>query len=237
MEILNKKPLIYLPLTANEMPENVTLNYEMRHKGDEIIGKASCQLSSDIEIVFLECNRTSGAFEIQVGNSYYSSLAGSTDLKVNWKKEDLSLVYLQQDNQTDVFSNQILIEPDRETFVATMINSQGFEEQIVFTPQTLVTEEWAYRLMGLPFDTQNTWIATYLEPFGWRPETEDNGPVIKQNFLIKSQKEKIHIPAGDFDTWKVQLMDGQIAWYTVSTPHIPVKIQGDVFDYYLLDQE
>ena len=237
MEILNKKPLIYMPLSAKEVPENTTLNYEMRHKGDEIIGKASCQISTDNEIIFLECQRTSGAFEVQVGNSYFSSLAGSTDLKVNWKKEDLSLIYLQQDNQTDVFSNQILIEPDRETFIATMMNSQGFEEQIAFTPQTLVTEEWAYQLMGLPFETQNTWIATYLEPFGWRPETEDNGPVLKQNFLIKSQKEKIQVPAGDFDTWKVQLMDGQAAWYTVSIPHIPVKIQGDVFDYYLIDQK
>jgi hypothetical protein len=47
----------------------------------------------------------------------------------------------------------------------------------------------------------------------------------------------IKVPAGDFNTWKVQLMDGQAAWYTVTTPHIPVKIQGDVFDYYLIDQE
>ena len=148
MEILNRKPLIYLPLSAKEIPENTTLIYQMRHKGDEIIGNASCQISTENEIIFLECQRTSGAFEIQVGNSYFSSLAGSTDLTVKWKKEDLSLIYLQQDNQTDVFSNQILIEPDRETFIATMMNSQGFEERIAFTPQTLVTEEWAYRLHG-----------------------------------------------------------------------------------------
>jgi len=237
MEILNKKPLIYMPLSSKAMAENAVLHYEIRHKGGEIIGKAFCQLSSDNELIFLKCQRSNDAFEIQVGNSYYNSLAGSTDLNVHWKKDGLSLIYLQQDNQTEVFSNQILIEPDGETFIATILNSQGFEEQIKITPQTLVTEEWAYRLMGLSFESQSTWIATYLEPFAWRTETEDNGPVLKQNFLIQSQKEKIQVPAGNFDTWKVQLMDGQTAWYTDSTPHIPVKIQGDVLDYYLLDQE
>jgi len=236
MEILNKKPLIYLPLTGDEMPD-ITLNYELRHKGDEIVGSAACNIYSKEEIVYLECNRSNTAFEIQVGNSYYSSLEGSTEFKANWNKEDLSLIYLRQDNQTAVFSNQIIIEPNRDTFIASVKNSQGFEEQIEFTPQTLVSEEWAFRLMALPFESQNTWLSMYLEPFGWRPDTEDNGPVLKQNFLINSKKERIQFQSGTVETWKVQLMDGQTAWYTVSVPHIPIKIQGNVLDYYLTNQE
>jgi len=236
-EVMNSSPINYLPLSANQMPEKVNLSYELRHKGDEVIGSANCQISSDVETIQLDCQRSSEAFEVQTGNSYYSSMAGSTEMKAKWKKTDLAIISLKQIDKTESFSNQWEINPFNDESRLIVTNSRGFEEQFDFSSNILITEEWPFRLKGLPFETQNTWITSYLEPFGWREKTQDNGPVLKSNFLIQSSKETIKVPAGEFETWKVQLMNGQAAWYTVASPHLPVKIQGNVFDYYLLEQD
>ena len=236
LEIINSSPINYLPLSTDQMPGDVNLSYELRHKGDELIGTASCQFSSGVDSIQLMCQRSSEAFEVQTGNSYFSSLAGSTEMEAQWKKSDLAIISLKQIDKTESFSNQWEIRPINDESRVIVTNSRGFEEQFDFPSNTLVTEEWPFRLMGLPFDTQNTWISAYLEPFGWREKSQDNGPVLKTNFLIQSSKETIKVPAGEFETWKVQLMNGQAAWYTVDSPHIPVKIQGNVFDFYLLEQ-
>lgn len=236
LEVMNSSPINYLPLSSDHMPGHINLRYELRHKGDEVIGSGSCQISSGVEVIQLVCQRSSGAFEVQAGNSYFSSMAGSTAMNAQWNMTDLAIISLKQIDKTETFSNQWEINPFNDKSRIIVTNSRGFEDQFDFPSNILVTEEWPFRLMGLAFETQNTWMTSYLDPFGWREKTQDNGPVLKSNFLIQSSKETIKVPAGEFETWKVQLMNGQAAWYTVASPHLPVKIEGNVFDYYLLEQ-
>jgi hypothetical protein len=158
------------------------------------------------------------------------------DLDVSWKKEDLSLTGLVLSNRSETYESGWTIAPQDGQLIITLTNQAETSAQLAFDPGVLSAEEWPFRLMGLPFDSEQAWRTSYLVPATWREKTQDSGPVLRNDIVLHSQPESLQVPAGNFETWKVQLSNGQSAWYSQELPHIPVKIDGDIFIYTLMQQ-
>jgi hypothetical protein len=91
--------------------------------------------------------------------------------------------------------------------------------------------------MGLDFVPGRSYKVEYLIPHTWRQETEDNGPLLKQEKLTITGPESISVPAGEFLAWKVTLSNGQTAWYSVEQPTILLRFDANMFNFLLVETE
>jgi membrane protease YdiL (CAAX protease family) len=236
-EISKAKNLATLALDGQRLPVSANWVYEIQHKGNEKIGESICQWHQGEIDSNLSCKSTNERFEIQTGNGYFSSLAGSSSLNVQWRTFDLHLVNLSQKNLNDIYQHGWQIQELDGNLQLSLQAENLAQDTLTFAPHTLLQEEWAWRLMGLDFVSGRSYKVEYLNPLTWRQETEDNGPLLKQEKLTITGPETISIPAGEFLAWKASLSNGQTAWYSVEQPTILLRFDANMFNFLLVEVE
>jgi membrane protease YdiL (CAAX protease family) len=234
-EISQARSSATLALDGQQLPVSALWVYEIQHKGGEKIGESICQWHHGEIDSNLSCKSTNEGFEIQTGNSYFSSLAGSSSLNVQWRTEDLHLVNLYQKNLNDIYQHSWQVQELDDNLQLSVQAENLAQDTLTFPPHTLLQEEWAWRLMGLDFASGRSYKVEFLVPLTWRQETEDNGPVLKQEKLTITRPESISVPAGEFQAWKVTLSNGQTAWYTVEQPTILIRFESNMFNFLLVE--
>jgi len=236
-EISQARSSASLTLNGEQLPVSALWVYEIQHKGDEKIGESVCQWHKGEVDANLSCQSTYEDFEIQTGNSYFSLLAGSSSLNVQWRTDDLHLVNLFQRNLNDKFQHSWQVQ-ERDGNLQLSLQAENLAQDThTFPPQTLLQDEWAWRLMGLDFVTGRSYKVDYLIPLTWHQETEDNGPLLKQEKLTITGPESISVPAGEFQAWKATLSNGQTAWYSVEQPTILLRFDANMFNFLLVAAE
>lgn len=236
-EISQTRSSASLTLNGEQLPVSAFWVYEIQHKGDEKIGESICQWHQGELDANLSCQRTFEGFEIQTGNSYFSSLAGTSSLNVQWRTEDFHLVNLFQKNLNDKYLQSWQVQELDELMQLSLQAENLVQDTLTFPPQTLLQEEWAWRLMGLDFASGVSYNIEYLIPLTWRQETEDNGPLLEQVKLTITGPESITVPAGEFQAWKASLSNGQTAWYSVEQPSILLRFDANMFNFLLVEGE
>jgi membrane protease YdiL (CAAX protease family) len=236
-EISQAKSQTALQLDGTQLPVSAQWKYELQHKGEKVVGSALCQWHQGEVDANLSCQSTNEGFEIQTGNSYFSSLAGSSSFNVQWRTVDLHLVNLYQKNMNDKYQHSWQVQERDELLQLSVQAEKLAQDTLTFPPQTLLQEEWAWRLMGLDFVPGRSYKVEYLIPHTWRQETEDNGPLLKQEKLTITGPESISVPAGEFLAWKVTLSNGQTAWYSVEQPTILLRFDANMFNFLLVETE
>ena len=236
-EISQTRSSASLTLNGEQLPVSALWVYEIQHKGDEKIGESICQWHQGELDANLSCQRTFEGFEIQTGNSYFSSLAGTSSLNVQWRTEDFHLVNLFQKNLNDKYLQSWQVQELDELMQLSLQAENLVQDTLTFPPQTLLQEEWAWRLMGLDFASGVSYNIEYLIPLTWRQETEDNGPLLEQVKLTITGPESITVPAGEFQAWKASLSNGQTAWYSVEQPSILLRFDANMFNFLLVEGE
>ncbi len=234
-EIAQAKRLSALPLDGHSLPVSAQWTYEIQHKGGEKIGEAICQWHQGEVESNLSCEWEYEGFEYQEGSSYFSSLDQSTSLAVEWQTDNLQLVSLNQKNSNEIFESKWQIKKIGSNLQLSILAENIAQNTISFAPETLIQEEWGWRLMGLSFDPGRTYELDYLVPLTWRQKTEDNGPLLVKERLNISGPESISVPAGEFQAWKVSLSNGQIAWYSADQPAILVRFDSQMVNYLLTE--
>jgi membrane protease YdiL (CAAX protease family) len=235
VEVVTGKLMGELKLNAAQMPQQTaTYIYQIRHKGDQPVGEMFCTLQPLNQSITLACARTVEAFEYQSNNSFYSSLDMETSISVAWNQEGLALQQMSETNSSDQYASSWQIQQIEQELVFSL-DENGILINESFPTQTLVEDEWPWRLMGLPFSDIYTAQFNYLEPLTWRQKTQDNGPSLDSGaYLTVNPAEEISTPAGTFTAWKISLSNNQTAWYDVNAPHTLVKVEARMFDYYLI---
>jgi len=222
-----------LQLNGDKLPAAAKWTYEIQHKGGEAIGMSICDWHLSASSANLSCQQEHSAFEIQIGNSFFSSLALESRMTVAWQTDNLDLINLYQEKNGEQYQSSWVINTTEDELTIDINSQGGPAEPLTISEKPLIQEEWAWRLMGLSFDPLRSYQIEYLTPLTWREDTKDNGPSIKQERLVVSGPETLQVPAGSFQAWKVALSNGETAWYSVETPHILLRFDSNMVNYLL----
>lgn len=222
-----------LKLESQSLPVSAQWKYEIHHKGGDPIGFAECQWHTSELSLNLSCQKEYEAFEVQIGNSFFSSAAVNARLTVEWEPEQLNLSSLVQENITELYSSSWQTDKAGNELILQVRTQDPKIEPFTFSPSTLVQEEWAWRLMGLSFAEHKTSSVDYLTPLTWREETQDSGPHLKNVRILITGPENIQVPAGEFPAWKVLLSNGEVAWYQAEEPHALLRFDANMVNYLL----
>ncbi len=231
-----------LALPAAEWPDATQWQYEIYNPADELVGASECLLTPEGALIDLACTSTVRAYEVRIGDSFWSNAGGERRDHFRWRAADGSLISGQtvMDLRDGAYYADIRWTTDADG-ISVQINVRGELERVFELPwsETPRADEAALPLLN---DYAAPWQLTALDlragtwgqtarfdPFTWRPATEDSGPVAAQWLVMVMGRERITTPAGAFQTWKVTFGNQQTVWLDDSvTPAQPVRFFNGV---------
>jgi hypothetical protein len=198
-------------------PAPMTWRYELRNIVNEPVGEAECALTPNEERITLHCQVRQEAFEVQVGQAFWSSDTAEWLITSVWSASSLRLFEAQGLRESDTLAYSYRIVRDEETL--RMIGEvHGVPEELILPPYALVAYEWPWRMSGLPFALGFSADTVVAWPLRWRPETQDNGPYAEETTVTVRGGTPVRVPWGDAVAWMV-VVGEQAAWYDADAPH------------------
>lgn len=204
-----------LALEPAPWTEPAHLAYDLWNVANEQVGEAECTLTPEGEAVAFDCFTRQRSFEARIGQSLYAG--GRYELTQTGRWDAATMRLLEADLRFDG-------EYGGWTAHIGPAASAGGELSLWLgdgpaTPlpaDTVLTAEWPWRLMALPFE-RTGFLGSHLNHT--RLGTgEPEGQVEAGVVLVRGQEDLPTPPSGNALAWKVML--GQkTAWYAAQAPH------------------
>jgi membrane protease YdiL (CAAX protease family) len=244
-ELVARQPL---ELEAAPWQDAVRWRYEMRNPLDQPAGRVDCQLMPEDSTFTLDCHIQTEAFEVRVGNSTYYS--GGTDERhlFRWAADDMRLI------EAETISDLTWTGGDGQSHERVTVTPAGDElslsymreddptrqvtsRQITFSPETLFSGDWLWRLAAMPFQSYYGAQAQMAYSSVWSEEDQSNVSAVRPVAILVVAREPITVPAGDFTAWRVEVVGEGVAWYDVQPPHTLLRYEGRVVSWVLISAE
>ncbi len=224
------------PLTLSEPPwtEPTTWHYEVRNALDERVGQAECKIAPTGGQYAFNCQSDIKAFQVETANSFYQSGDYEFHLSFRWAREDLSLVGGETTAVNDGRLQETMLTSSAGT-ITLNVAEDGQLQSLPLPEDALMPDEWAWRLMALPFDLTLNQKAMLVYPSFWDAETQTNRPATKAIVILVAGTEPLELPAGNFIAWRVKVGQYWTAWYDVNAPHTLLKYDAGFATYLLTD--
>jgi uncharacterized protein len=233
--------LIVQPVALNPLPwdKPQTLRYEISNIIDEPIGQASCTLTPESDMVTLVCEQDQRGYEVQQGNSYWSSIDFAGTRTIRWQRETYAPI-------SDVGEHTLrtLIWTLEDNIVTVETTYPGMETKISREPLPLLAQDalvtaqgiWPWQLAALSFEAGATSRLVHLTPDVWRPASNDNGPVIEIMLVKISGPEEIETSSGLRNAWRVAVGKREVAWYDAENPAILLRYFNGMETWTLVEE-
>jgi membrane protease YdiL (CAAX protease family) len=227
-------PLI---LQAAEWEGTRNWAYEIRNPADEVVGDGDCSLAREDSLINLDCTSVVIAYEVRIGNSFWSSAGGERIDQFTWHAADGSLVSGQTTMELadGNYRAEIRWTID-DGGIEVQANVAGEEESSFLVPWDetpgaensdlpIVTDLAApWQLIALSLEPGEIGQTMRFNPYTWRPATEDTGPATARWLVRVAGRDEISTPAGAFDAWRVTFGQHHEVWVVDDTmPATPVR--------------
>jgi membrane protease YdiL (CAAX protease family) len=230
------------PLTIHQSPwqQARQWQYDIVNAADDVVGEGTCELTPEEEVIDLLCSASVVAYEITVGNSLWSNAGGERTDHVRWQAETGQLMegstrYILPDQA--ILINAVWTVQEK-SLITTLTTSQD-GEQVIELPRPTSADDGQegslifvsdasapFQLAAMEFKGGTNGAVYYFNPFTWRPETSDNGPLIEPRTVDIMHQEKIIISSSRINTWKATL-GRQTFWYDVKNL-LPVQFTSGI---------
>lgn len=212
------------PLALNPLPwdEPQTWQYQISNIIDAPIGHAACALTPQDDVVTLACQQEQEGYEVRTGQSFWSSIAFVGERVVEWERDGYAP--LADVSRHDLREMTWSLEGNTITVAVTYPGQEtqtSHESLPLLSENLLLTAQgiWPWQLTALSFEAGKVARLVHLTPDMWRPETQDNGPVVQTQVVKIIGLEEIETPGGARSAWRVEVGTREVAWYAPDAPH------------------
>jgi membrane protease YdiL (CAAX protease family) len=203
--------------------------YEIRNIADDVVGEGACRLIASEPTIEITCISAVEAYEVQQGSSQFLSSGGERTDHLAWNRSDGRMLEGSSimDLSDGSFSSEIswsvspgAVDIHRQDSILTENISMPLEGSTLLVVHS---NSWPWQLAGTKLEAGHSGSIVDFEPFTWRSETQDQGPVTEIRRLTVVGQEQIETPAGIFTTWKVTSGRHEAAWIDASDGRTVVK--------------
>ncbi len=230
---ISKFPSEPLRLNAPSQTQTTHLRYEIWNAANERVGQTQCKLSPVASNVGLDCQTNIKAFKVELPGSFFQSGNYNVHFIFEWAGDDLSLLNGKTTAMHDGSLQETTLILSEGTGQVTVKDSDG-EQQFILPEDALMPDEWAWRLMALPFELGLIQKAQYVYPSFWDDTNQTNHPTSQEIAIFITSSEPLAIPAGNFIAWRVRVGNWTV-WYDVKAPHTLLKYDAGFATYLLTD--
>lgn len=213
-----------LPPAGPVEAANLDLKYEIRNKADQPVGEMNCTRSLQGDEYLVGCTMQISAYELQIGNSYYSSSGAVVDWKTTVSSANLRLDSLE--GKVDFINGSgytwQAVPHGEELLLQVQDSTQG-DLSLSVPAVALLAEEWPLRLMAASFDNLTPKSVALAMPMTYRPETQDSGTSLTNMTLVVLGMEEVN----SVKAYRVSV-GKYMVWYAVESPHVMLKFDNGV---------
>ncbi len=197
-------------------------HYLISNQGGKPVGEMTCAVTPQGTSFKMACSSSVQEYEIQVGKSYYKDVAHTSDWSATWDNQTLALQqYSFQrkngdslDYEANLANGQMTVK-QADVIVITEFGASNWSEY-----------EWFWRAEIVNANPNTTWKIPFLYLMRWQEGPNVSGPGMKNELLREYALEKLEVPAGVFDVWKITL-GSQSAWYARVDEGYPRPVKFD----------
>lgn len=209
--------------------------YELWNIRNAPVGAAECHIAALEQVYRLDCRLSQQAFEASVPGSYFNVDAVERSWSAEWRKNDLHLqAFEQHELQRTAGESRISLISEGVGSRLEIVHGTGITEQLPLKEDSLLPNEWAWRLQALPLGYPLNAKATLARPLVWSENDQQARPLLEDVLVRVLTAERVSTPAGSYLCWKVSV--GRLnAWYSVQAPHILVRYDDGIVSFRLQD--
>ena len=212
------------PIALNPLPweEPQTWYYQISNIIDEPIGHATCTLTPETAVVTLICEQEQEGYEVQEGQSYWSSIDFVGQRTVQWQRDSYAPLADFSDHTLRQMHWMLDNETIRVEVTYSDMDTRIAEESLPLLARNLLVTSgggWPWQLASLSFEAGTTARLVHVAPDVWRPVTQDMGPMVQTVLVKVTGPEEIETPAGPRVAWRVTVGEREVAWYDTAVPH------------------
>ena len=222
-----------LQLSAAPWEQPKQWQYELQNNLGETVGAAECQMTPGETTYELNCHVEVDAFSAELDHRDYQFKAMTSQRTYSWSSEDLFLIEAEIIRESDfdrleanlaIIEDQLHLEVRRNDVVV---------DELHLPPNSLLVDEWPWRLSALPFSISLGSEVTMAWPAYWDTEDQHSIPGYEKTAVIIRGGEPLATPAGNFISWRVTTGQNRIAWYDVEPPHTLLRYDDGILIYLL----
>jgi hypothetical protein len=86
-------------------------------------------------------------------------------------------------------------QPDSSEFVPASATSLAKDPSLLL----VADKTWPWQLAGMKLEMEEMGEVVRFNPYTWRPQTSDSGPLWESQFVRVEAREEVSTPAGSFD--------------------------------------
>jgi len=213
------------------------LDYRLVHKGGDPVGQANCQVAPVDDEYQLSCVINQESFEYKTGQSLWTGEAYEDKLVAAWSAEDMQLKSLERVRSNSAGTNQAEVIPQDGQMELNILENDTPTGSLSFEADTLIIDEWPWRLMGMPFNAGLARQASVIWPSQYDASLGINTITQKDEVVVVRGLDTVTVPAGTYFAWKVELGDRQAAWYELDAPHRLLKWDNGYVVFELVESD
>lgn len=229
-------PVLFPELTAQE---GVTFNpakwtqvtsnhYQITNRSGDVVGEANCRVEPGTETVQLHCKREVRAYDITVGQSRFIEGDSVVEWSAKWDAKTMEM---------EDYSYTMQINGKQATLAqvkdgALVVNIPEGSQQAALPEHSLLQQEWPWRCGHLTVMSGITYKVPFAYRMHWNNQLEKSQPEVETELLRAFPLEKLTVPMGSYDTWKVTIGD-EAAWYSINDPTLIVQYDDGMVTYSL----
>lgn len=206
--------------------------YQVSNYLGEVVGEATCRIEPQGDTVTLTCKRQVQAYEIQLDTGYFSEGAGSQEWFARWDAGTLALLEYTYTNNGSTPSGYTASLQEGSLVVDL---SEREDESALLPEGALLELEWLWRAVQVSAQPGISYKVPFTHLMRWDNSQGKSVPLVETELLSVSPLERISVPAGEFETWKVSIGREEAAWYTLSKPYRLVQFDDGMTLYSLAD--
>jgi uncharacterized protein len=229
-EILVVRPL---QLSTPPWEQIAELNYDLYNQHDERVGEANCLITPGEVTFMLDCQVEIQPFTAETDHSNNYIQPVTSKWIFHWSAENLYLISGYIEQKSDYGWLHATIEIVEDELVMEVSSNTNRSEEITLPPNTLMSDEWPFRLSALPFGVSLGSQVTLAWPAQWDTDIHDSLPGSKKTTMIIRGGEPLAVPAGNFISWRVMVGQDKIAWYDVDPPFTLLRYDDGILSYLL----
>jgi membrane protease YdiL (CAAX protease family) len=198
--------------------------YEIRNIVGDVVGEGNCEVAAGDGIVEITCASFVNPYDVEFRGGRFLSSGGERIDQVRWSaaggrlRGGVSTMDLSDHTYQSELRWSVL--PDRISIVHQDSNGSNDEASLPLTddPELLLAHSnaWPWQLVGMRFESGHSGSILKFQPYTWRSETQDQGPLAELRRLSVMAEEEVETPAGTFTAWKVASNKDETAWFNLT---------------------
>lgn len=228
---VGRSPELFLDpvtVTTSQLKGPAQWEYVIYNRAEQPIAEATVRLETGDDTILLTWESEHQAYDVEVKGGRFMGSSVKVEKEVSLRRTDGQLIqgkhlaefeWGKTKTEWAIVGESLSVQYAHAGDTEQYIHDSSLALEEASDQLILEDSSWPWILAALPFSPDYAGKAYYVQPYTWRQDTNDNGPILEPVQVTAAGPETLETPTGSLQAWKVTV-GKETAWYSVDAPYV-----------------